>query len=82
VLTLVFVFLESYLILYPNVRTWPKIAPRFDAMGVGFGHIADSQSENLSVRYFRSFPLTSGLEVVPKPRHDGIVHPVMLYEFW
>jgi hypothetical protein len=49
VLTLVFVFLESYLILYPNVRTWPKIAPRFDAMGVGFGHFSDSEKSNLSV---------------------------------
>jgi hypothetical protein len=34
VLTLVFVFLESYLIFYPNVRTWPKIASRQGCLGV------------------------------------------------
>jgi hypothetical protein len=48
VLTLVFVFLESYLILYPNVRTWPKIAPRFDAMGVGFVPTADTCNMKVS----------------------------------
>ena len=59
-----------------------KIASHFHALGVRCGHLADSQFENISVRYFRSFPLTSGLEVRSKPRHDGIVHPVMLYESW